>query len=75
MVCNKASFYGEEFSAPGPTPNLEDHTLWAVRDSSFNTFAATLHIGGRYSIRKRRTRHLLTGVFDAKENRVLVVVL
>jgi hypothetical protein len=38
------SFYGEEFSAPRPIPNLEDHPLSAARDSLFNTFAATLHI-------------------------------
>jgi len=31
--------------------------LSAVRDCLFNIFAATLHIGGRSSIRNLRTRH------------------
>jgi hypothetical protein len=48
--------------APRPTPKLEDHTLSAVRDCLFNVFAATLHTGGRSSIRNLRTRHaLVTG--------------
>ena len=29
---NKICFYGEELSAPRPTPKLEDHPLSAVRD-------------------------------------------
>ena len=49
-------FEGEEFLAPRPTPKLKYHTLSAVRDCLFNTFAATLHIGGRSSIRNLRTR-------------------
>ena len=52
----------EELLAPRPTPNLEDHPLLAVRDCLFNIFAATLHIGGRSSIRNLRTRHaVVTG--------------
>ena len=48
--------------APRPTTKLEDHTLSAVRDCLFNLFAATLHIGGRSSIRNLRTRHdVVTG--------------
>jgi len=43
--------------APRPTPKLEDHPLSAVRDCLFNILAATLHIGGRSSIRNLRTRH------------------
>jgi len=43
--------YGEQLLAPRPTPELEDHPLSAVRDCLFNTFAATLHIGGRSSLR------------------------
>jgi hypothetical protein len=36
--------------------------LSAVRDLLFNIFAATLHIGGRSSIRNLRTRHaVVTG--------------
>jgi len=51
MFRNKANFYGEELSAPRPTPKLEDHPLSAV--------AATLHIGGRSSIRNLTTRHVV----------------
>ena len=40
-----------------PNPQAGDHPLSAVRDCLFNLFAATLHIGGRSSIRKLRTRH------------------
>ena len=54
---NKASCYSKEFSAPRPTPSLEDLSLPAVRDCLFNTFAASLHIGGGSSIRNLRTRH------------------
>jgi len=44
---------------------LEDHPLSVVRDYLFNIFAATLHIGGRFSIRNPRTCHAVvfcTGV-------------
>jgi len=44
-------------SAPRPIPKLEDHSLSAVRDCLFNIFPATIHIGGRSSIRNLRTRH------------------
>ena len=48
--------------APRPTPKLEDHPSSAVRDCLFNLFTATLHIGGRSSIRNPRTRHaVVTG--------------
>jgi len=50
-------FHGEALLAPRPIPKLEDHRLSAVRDCLFNLFAATLHIGGRSSIRNLRTRH------------------
>ena len=50
-------FHGETLLAPRPTPKLVDHPLSAVRDCLFNLFAATLHIGGRSSIRNLRTRH------------------
>jgi len=50
-------FYGEELLAPCPTPKLESHPLSAVRDCLFNIFVATLHIWGRSSILKLRTRH------------------
>jgi len=62
MVRNVTRFYGEELLAPRPTPKLEDHTLSAVRDCSFNIFAATHHTGGRSSIRNPRTRRaVVTG--------------
>ena len=55
-------FHGEALLAPRPTPKLEDHPLSAVRDCLFNLFTATLHIGGRSSIRNLRTRHaVVTG--------------
>ena len=55
-------FYREGLLAPRPTPKLEDHALSAVHDCLFNLFAATLHIGGRSSIRNLRTRHaVVTG--------------
>jgi len=40
-----------------PTPKLEDHPLPAVRDCLVNIFAATLHVGGRSSIRNLRAHH------------------
>jgi hypothetical protein len=62
MLHNKASFYCEDLLAPRPTPKLEDHPLSAVGYCLFNTLAATLHIGGRSSIRNLRTRHaVVTG--------------
>ena len=48
-------FYGEELLAPRPIPKLEDHPSSAVSDCLFGIFAATLHIGGRSSIRNLRT--------------------
>jgi hypothetical protein len=53
----KIRFQSEALLAPRPTPKLEDHPLSAVRDCLFNTFTATLHTGGRSSIRNLRTRH------------------
>jgi len=62
VVRNMIRFYGEELLAPRPTPKLEDHPSSAVCDCLFNTFAATLHIGGRSSVLKLRTRHaVVTG--------------
>jgi len=45
-----------------PTHKLEDQPLSAVRDCLFNIFAATLHTGGRSSIRNLRTRHTVVDV-------------
>jgi hypothetical protein len=49
--------YGEELLTLRRTPKLEHHTFSAVRDCLFSTFAATLHNGGRSSIRNLRMRH------------------
>ena len=55
-------FYREGLLAPRPTTKLEDHPLSAVHDYLFNLFSATLHKGGRSSIRNLRTRHaVVTG--------------
>ena len=62
MFRKRIRFYHEELLAPRPTTKLEDHPLSDVRDCLFNIFAATLHIGGRSSIRNLRTRHaVVTG--------------
>jgi hypothetical protein len=58
-VCNRIRFYSEELLAPRPTPKLEAHPLSAVRDCSFNIFAATHHIGGRSSVRNLGTHHVV----------------
>ena len=72
MFRNRIQFNGEELSAPRPIPppQVEDHPLSAVHGSSlFNTFAATLHIGGRFTSRKLRTRHaLVTGTHLSRIN-------
>jgi hypothetical protein len=57
MFRDYASFYGEELSAPRPTPNLKDHPLSTVRDCLFNIFVATLRIGDRSSNRNPWTCH------------------
>jgi hypothetical protein len=57
LFCNMILFFGEALIAPRPNPKLEDHPFSTVRNCLFNIFAATLHIGGRSSIRNMRTRH------------------
>ena len=59
MFRNRVRFYGEKLLAPHPKPKLEDHPLSAFREWLFNTFAATLHIGGRFSIHNLRTHHVM----------------
>jgi len=55
-------FYREELLAHFPTPKLEDHLVLAFRDCLFYIFEATLHFGGRSSIRNLRPRHaVVTG--------------
>ena len=55
-------FYGEGLLAPRPTPKLVFHPSSTVRGCLFNLFTATLHIGGRSSIRNPRNRHaVVTG--------------
>jgi len=44
MFGNFVCFYGEEFSAPRPITNLEDHPLLAVRDCLFNISATAYSI-------------------------------
>jgi hypothetical protein len=61
---NMAIFHGEEFLALRPTPKLEDHPFSDVRVCLFNTFAATLPISARSSLRSLRTRHaVITGSY------------
>ena len=61
-IRNMIRFYCEELLAPRPTSELEDHPLSALRVCLFNISAATLHIGGRSSIRNLRTHHaIVTG--------------
>jgi hypothetical protein len=65
-------FYSEEFLAPCPTPNLEDDTLSAARDCLFDIFAATLHNGGRSSIRNLKRRQVVvtkTHLWEIMNNR------
>jgi hypothetical protein len=54
---NRTRFHGEDFLAPRPTTKIEDHPLSTARDCLFNILTATLHIGGRSSIRNLKTRH------------------
>jgi hypothetical protein len=70
----KMRFHGEELLAPRPMRKLEDHPLSAVLDCLFNTFAATLHIGGRSSIRNLRTRHaVVTGTHLSRVPAILSI--
>ena len=65
---NRISFYSEELLATRPTPKLEDNSVSSVRGCLFNIFAATLHIGGRSSIRNLRTLHtMMTGTHLSRE--------
>jgi len=57
MFRNKIRVYVEELLAPRPRPKQDDHPLLAVRYCLFNIFAATVHFGGRFSIRNLRTHH------------------
>jgi hypothetical protein len=68
---NKNMFSRWGVVSPSPNPKLEYHPLSAVRGCSFNTFAATLHVGGRFSIRNLRTRHAVvtgTHLLHRKQN-------
>jgi hypothetical protein len=57
----KIRFHGE-LLASRTIPNLDDHTLSALRDCLFNIFAATLHIERRAYIPNLMTRHaVVTG--------------
>jgi len=62
MIIIYSSYYGEGLTTPRSNFRLEDHPLSAVRDCLFNILAATLHIGGRYSIRNLSTHNaVVTG--------------
>jgi hypothetical protein len=52
----------KDLSASRPPPKLEDHTLSVIRDRLLNIIAATLHIGGRSSIRTLRVCHAVMRV-------------
>ena len=56
---NTICFFTEELLAPRPTPKLEKHPMSAVHYCLFNIFAATVHIGGRFSIRNLRMSHVV----------------
>jgi len=58
MVRNMIRFHGEVLLVHRPNPKLEYHPLSAVRDYLLNTFAATLHIGGRSSVPNLRMRYV-----------------
>jgi hypothetical protein len=63
MLRDYASFYGEELSAPRPTPKLEDHPFYAVCDCLFKIIA------GLSSIRNPKTRHaVVTGTHFLEEH-------
>jgi hypothetical protein len=55
---NMIRFYGGEVFTTHRSPKLEYHSS-AVCDCLFNIFAATLHIGGRFSIHNLRMHHVL----------------
>jgi len=64
MFRSTLSFYCGKLLAPRPNSKLEDPLFSAVRDYLFNISAATLHIGGRPSIRNLRARHvMMTGTY------------
>ena len=69
-------FYREGLLAPRPTPKLEDHPLSAVHDCLFNLFSATLHKGGRSSIRNLRARHaVVTGTHYTWPQNIIIVII
>jgi len=71
LFLNKMRFYSEELLTPHSTPKLEDHPLSVLRDCLIDIFAATLHIGGRSSIRNLRTRHaVVTGTHLSRTSTV-----
>jgi hypothetical protein len=71
---NKIRFYDEELLAPRPTSKLEDHPLSAILGCLFNIYAATLHIGGRFSIRNLRMRHaVVTGTHLSRREKISLI--
>jgi hypothetical protein len=55
----KICFYSEALLVPRPTPKLEYHPLSDVRNCLFNILAATIHTGGRSSIRNPKTMYII----------------
>ena len=56
LSLNKASYQYEVLLTHVPNIKLDDHPLSVLRVYLFNIFAATLHTGGRSSIRNLKTR-------------------
>ena len=69
-------FHGEELLTLRPSLRLEDHPLSTILDCLFNLFVATLHIGGRSSIRNLRTHHAVaTGTHKHSKPKAYTIIL
>jgi hypothetical protein len=76
MGRSTVTFY-DELLAPSPTIKLEEHPLSEVRDCLFSIFAATLHIGGRPSIRTltdNTTTYTMSAVYRFKVDGVTFIL-
>jgi hypothetical protein len=70
-LAHNSTFLRGEVVSASPNPQAGGPPLSAVRNCLFNLFAATLHIGGRSSIRDLRTRHdVVTGTHDKLQNQL-----
>jgi hypothetical protein len=68
------TFYVQEFLAPSPTSQLEDHPLLAVHDCLFNIFVVTLSIGRRSSIRNLRTPQAVVTGNQLSRSQILIIL-